>query len=201
MPIAAQDILRVAARMTIQGRGDVVNVYHLRVFPLAVGDGDTEIIAGVLAWIETLYTAARLEMVNEQTFEDISIYNVTQGYPVGVFPWPTLVAGAKTSEDALPSQLAALVRFTTGYSRNWARKFLGTFTEAAVDTSGHVATTALTNLANYAGAVLTEYITANTSYLTAVVFNKAIADYVVLTEAVIHNVWSTIRTRREGRGS
>jgi hypothetical protein len=200
MTVQDGDIIRVAARMTIQGRGDVVNVYHIR-YDLTGPINDNVAGDAAVEYMEALYTVIRPAIVNEQTFEDISLFNVTQGVPIGVFPWATLVAGGDTSQDALPSQVAALVRLTTGYSRNWARKFLGTFTDLFNDASGHVSSTLLGYLASYATLLIAPHTYTVDVSLAPVVYNTQLSSYVGLTAAVIKNVWSTIRTRREGRGS
>jgi hypothetical protein len=200
MTIQNGDILRVAARMNIQGRGDIVNVFHMRL-DSASPWAESTLGAGVGDFLEELYANINTYIVNEQAYEDINVFNVTQGVPVGVFAWPTMTTGGDTSQDALPSQVSALVRFTTGYSRNWARKFLGTFTEISNESTGRVAGGLLSALALFAADALTGYVIGGTDQLIMVVFNKALDAYVELEEAVIRNVWSTIRTRREGVGS
>lgn len=200
MAIQVGDVLRVAARMQFAGADDIVNVYHLQVAGNAPS-GDAAVIDGVGDFLETCYYEIQNNLPNLQTYEDINIFNVTQGVPVAVTAWPTFTTGGESTNHAQPGQISAMVRFTTGYSRNWARKFLGRFTEAANTASGYIENALMTNLANYATKVLTPYVYETGNTLITVVYNKALLSWVTCQEAVIRNIWSTVRTRRNNRGS
>jgi len=200
MAVVLNDILRVAARMHHALHGDLVNVYHLRVEDIASMD-DSIALDACAEWIETLYTTVVSHMAQAWTFEDINVFDVTQDRPLGSAAWPTLVDGGDEYNDTQPPQVAALVRATTGYSRNWARKFLGGFSEARNTAQGFLDSTLVTALGNFALAWITPLVEAEAYTLQPVVWHKGASLWRPLVEGVVRNVWSTVRTRRTGRGA
>lgn len=200
MAVNTGDILRVACRMHHATHGDLVNVFHYRSTSAAPVD-DSDVLGDMAAYMDTLYKTIDQDMHKDWTFEDVNVFDVTQNRPLGVAAWPTLVAGGDEYNDCQPSQVAALVRGTTGYSRNWARKFIGGLTEARNTSGGFVDSTTMTDLAAFAAAWIAGGLGSGGETFEPVVWHKAASMWRPITEAVIRNVWSTVRTRRTGRGA
>jgi hypothetical protein len=198
MPCMPDDILRVAARMNYVGIGDFVNVFHFRcnTSPF-VTDGYALVDMALV--MDALYDTIAPSLSDYANFVDVNVFNVTQDRPLGSTAWPTQTTG-EASGDVLPSQCAAFVRATTGYSRNWARKFLGPFLEASNTSDGRVYSTLLTRLANFLAEWLVSTAVTTGTY-TPVVYHSKTSTWKALVDGVVRNVWATVRRRRVGRGS
>ena len=200
MDCANGDVLRVAARLSSGTATDVVNVFHFKLVA-AAPIPDNTIGSECGDNLEAIYTPLVAHIPTTVTFEDINVFNVTQDRPLGVFTWPTLLTGNKGVDHKMPAQLSAMVRFPTGYSKSWGRKFFGPFSEAANTENGTIEAALLTVLGTVALEVLAPHLIAGTDKLETVVYNKNLAQFVPVIDAVIKNVWSTVKTRRTGRGS
>jgi hypothetical protein len=200
MAVNSGDILRVAARLNGAAHGDITNVWHVRFN----GPGpitDAVAVSACVNYMEDVYTPVKSNITDNYDFEDVNVFNVTQDKPAGVAAWSTLVKGGDTGGETMPPQVAAFVRGTTGYSRNWAKKFIGGLGEAVCNDAGFVSDTFLANLAALGVAWLTGYSFATDNTLTPVVYHLSGATWRDIVEVVVRNVWSTVRTRRTGRGS
>lgn len=199
MPTNTNDILRTATRLAVAGVGDFVNVYHHRY--IGVGTlSDAATVALLTAGMDALYDTIDGIISNTCLFQDINVYNATQFRPLGVEPWPTLVAGV-AGGDPLPWQMAAFVRGTTGFSRNWAKKFIGPFAESANGPTGFATSGILTDLAAFGVEWLASTVLGFTAALEPVVYHRKFDTWRVLTGIVLSNNWATIRRRRPFRGS
>lgn len=199
MPQAQNDILRVAARSSIAGWGDFVNVFHYRYFG-AGAYGDVATVTDLALQMDTQYTELLGQINSNCLFQDINVYNVTQFRPLGVVPWPILVAGG-SGGDPLPGQMAAFVRGLSGYSRNWAKKFIGPLSESANTATGVLSGALLTDLAAFAAEWVFPSLVGFNTIFEPVVYHKQFNIWRPLTSAVVSNLWATMRRRRIGRGS
>jgi len=200
MTVSMGDKLRIAARLNNSEHGDCTNVFHVQ-FEGAAPVADTVAVDACAAWMEEVYGPIKNNIVDNYDFEDINVFNVTQGRPLGVVAWPTFVKGGDTGGEMMAPQVAAFVRGTTGYSRNWAKKFFGGLGEAVCTDTGFLSSAFMANLATLGAAWVAGYTTVPGSELGPVVYHLSAAQWRTITEVVIRNVWSTIRTRRAGRGS
>lgn len=200
MAVNMGDKLRIAARLNNAEHGDCTNVFHVQ-FEGANPIEDSVAVDACAAWMEEVYGPIKNNIVDNYDFEDINVFSVTQNKPLGVVPWPTFVKGGDTGGEMLPPQVAAFVRGTTGYSRNWAKKFIGGLGEAVCSDTGFVTSAFLTNLAAFGAAWINGYTTVPANALGPIVYHSSAATWRTLTDVIIRNVFSTIRTRRTGRGS
>ena|SRR3989304_5577122 len=200
MTIGLGDVLRIACRMNHAAIGDFVNVYHYKVSIIGTST-EQDIIDYVLGALDTMYLGLAPWMQDNVNFEDINVFNVTQQSPVGTFPWPVCQYGSGGGGDMLPSQVTAFLRATTGYSRNWAKKFLGPFVESASTGNGVVASGLMTALGVFGGLWIIPVSVPGGAQLDPVVRHAKMAVWRVITDIVVRNVWATFRTRKPGRGS
>jgi len=199
MPTNPQDILRVAARSSIAGVGDFVNVYHYRYKGAGVY-ADLATTTDLVLEMDALYTTIVSKINSNCLFQDVNVYNVTQFRPLGTFPWPVLVAGA-SGGDPLPAQVAAFVRGLSGYSRNWAKKFIGPLSEGDNTPTGTLSSNLLADLVNFGIEWVTPALPGFNTIFEPVVYHKQFDLWRVLTSSVVTNLWATVRRRRVNRGS
>jgi len=199
MPQAQNDILRVAARASIAGVGDFVNVFHYR-YTGAGAYADLATVTDLALEMDTLYTILAPRISNLCLYQDVNVYNATQFRPLGVVPFPVLVAGG-SGGDPLPAQVAGFVRGLSGYSRNWARKFIGPIGEADNTPTGVLSATLLGALVSFGAEWVFPALPGFSSIFTPVVYHSKFDLWRPLTSAVISNLWATVRRRRVNRGS
>ena len=198
MPTEPQDVLRASARLSIQGQGDFVNVWHFR-YDVGTPLSDDLTIDLVAERLDAAYDLIKSFIANDAAFVDINVFNVTQNRPLGSTPWPTLVNGLD-SDEMLPGQVAAFVRFPSGFSRNWAKKFIGPMTVGQNTTTGLMENATVAALVAFASEILTGTLAGSTTDLETIVYYARTQQWVAVTSAIVRNVWATVRTRRSGRG-
>lgn len=198
---AIGDVLRVVALMDAQYGGQIANVYHVKLTTV-VGDPptDAETKVDMAQYMDDMYATVDQDMAQNVAFDTVNVFNVTQNRPLGNQAWPTLTNGA-SSGDPLAPQTALFLQGNTGYSRNWARKFLGTFSETRNDGNASPDSTLLTAAAAFAVQWLAGYLNASGDEYTPVVFHTKSQLWRTVLEVIIRDVWSTIRRRRIGRGA
>jgi len=130
----------------------------------------------------------------------VNLFNVTQSAPIGSFPWTTQTAG-EGGANALPPQVAAFVRGTTGRSRVWGKKFIGPLREEDNSGLGTISSTLFNRLVTFAGNWIASHTAASGSIFQAVVFCRQLDEWLFMTEAVVKNIYGTIRRRKPGVGS
>lgn len=192
------DVFRVTTRLNVVDAGDFCNVWYWRKTDIAP-QSDASVMTDLSEILDEMYTTIQSHISDQATFEDINVFNVTQDRPLGTTTWPSLTFGGM-SGDLLPAQTAAFVRGLSGYSRNWARKFLGPFAENQNSSVGKVST------GLHSALVVFAYTWLNWIYTSAgtwepVVYHVKIHDYRKIIETALTFIWATIRRRRAGRGS
>lgn len=199
MPTNPQDILRVAATMNQLAIGDFVNVFHYRYD--SVGTlSDTATGEDMSHLMDEMYAELTSSMPDGLNFIDVNVFNVTQSRPYGGFVWPTLTTGGQAAEE-LPAQIAGFVRGLSGFSRNWARKFVGPFCENLNIAGGTIAPGLVTALTNWAVDWMSADPLTIVGAYTPVVRYAAGGIWAPITSIVVSNIWATLRRRRIGRGS
>src|SRR5512134_167816 len=193
MPTVDGDIFRVAARMNQSGSGDFVNVYHYRV-ETVVQAADFYALQDFSDIMDRLYTQIYTAMPDGMTFEDVNVFNVTQNRPLGSLAFPVLTAGSQATDD-LPPQCAAFVRGLTGYSRNWARKFIGPLCENQNQPGGLIGTSMISALTNYGANWLDPSLATPVNTYVPVVRYAVGGNWQAITAIVLSNIWATMRRR------
>lgn len=197
--MAQNDILRVAARLNVPVVGDFVNVFHYRQTDIGL-PSEATVLADFAEIMEALYSTVVAGISAEAEFVDINVFNITQDRPMGSIAWPTLTAGGAAG-DMLPAQAAAFVRATTGFSRNWAKKFIGPCSEGSSTPQGFVAAALVALLEAFAAEWITTATPTPTNTYESVVYHRSADTWRVLTSGIVTNVWATIRRRRVGVGA
>lgn len=193
------DIIRVATRLNLPLHGDVVNVWHFRKTD-AVSQSDATTLVDLSEYCDEMFDTIDNYISIDCDFVDINMFNVTQDRPLGSVSWPSLVAGTRTGHP-LPMQTAAFLQGNSGFSRNWARKFIGTFSENENDANGFIEGALLSGLAQLGIRWLAGPIFVMTGTWEPVVYHYKAALWRTIVEVVIRNVWATMRRRRAGVGS
>jgi len=192
------DILRVSTRLNVSDTGDVVNVFHYNY----LGEGpapDYQVLGQLAAVMDVLYQTFDQFVTERAVYVDVNVFDVTQARPLGSDPWPTLEYGLAIG-DMLPMQTASFVRGLSGYSRNWARKFLGPFAEGANSSNGSVSSTLLGAMGEF-GAEWIHGTSLYAEHYEAIVRYKKAETWKPLIAFVVTDVWATVRRRRAGRGA
>jgi hypothetical protein len=198
MSVVLNDVIRIAARLKDQDNQDVVNVWHVQSAGVALVS-DAIAMAELGTYLELIYDEVRPHIHAAADFYDLNFFNVTTDHPMGSTPWPTLTVGAGTG-DPLPSQVSAMIRGTTGLSRNWARKFFGPYSETANTDNGLIVSTVQAEIVAAGVAWLAGHTGAVGDWLPVVWSSKDSAWHVIFG-VIVRDIWSTIRRRRKGRGS
>lgn len=201
MAVEVGDILRVSAIMQNADSGMVANVFHVRVASLAspsLPDDDAK--TDVAAYVDGIYAPMNNLIANDIRYDTVNVFNVTQNRPLGNEPWPTLTLGANTDE-ILPSTVAAFIQGNSGYSRTWARKFLGGLTTASNTSNGFIEPATVTALAGWGARWIAGYTSGAFSVYEPVVYRSVLALWVPVLEVIVRDVWATIRRRRAYRGA
>jgi hypothetical protein len=177
----------------------MANVFHWRI-KAGTDLTDANILSEIALKLDDMYTNVSGGMSNQISFADINVFNVTKNAPLGVIPWPTLTAGGSGS-TMLPSTVAAFIRATTGISRNWAKKFIGGFTEDDNVSGGLVNSVLMTALGAFGTDWLANITGTGTNEYEPVVHHTKDGVWRLITDIVLTNIWSQVRKRRSGRGS
>ena len=193
------DIIRVASRTNQPLNGDFVNVYHFRLDE-PLGGSISNTVLDLTTWLDEMYFELRAGQPNTNDAIDINIFNETQKKPYGSWPWDTYDGGSSAGAS-LPPQVAGFVRGLTGYSRNWARKFLGPFLEDMNTGNGFLENSLLTLLGNFGGVWLSGPALGTVLNWAPVVYYIGSGNWEAVSEIVFDNVWATMRRRRTGVGS
>lgn len=201
MATELNDILRVTALMQNVTSGALANVFLVKVTTKTSSPlSDAQTLLDMGQYMDDLYSNINAAMDNETAFDVVNVFNVTQDRPLGNTAWPVLTMGLH-ADQPLPSQCACFLQGNTGFSKSWARKFLGAFTEAHCGATGKIENTLLSQLLNFAADWLLGYTSAGSDVYTPVVYSSKVMLYRTIIEVVIRNIWATIRRRRIGRGA
>jgi hypothetical protein len=197
MTVNSGDVLRVTAKMEALG-GVIQNVYYIQ----AQGTGDVsdeDTVEAIGNRLDAAYGELEAVLTSDLTFRTIEVFNITQDVPVDEFQWPTLDAGGSAT-DPLPTQIAALVRFTNAAARSQGRKYIGGLTKAATDEDGLPTTAVLTVLGAFAAALLDPWLVGVGEFAFGA-WNKDKGRFAEFLSPILNTVWSALGRRRFGQGS
>jgi hypothetical protein len=199
MTVAVGSVVKITARLRWAGKVDVQNVYHAQLASgSALDDGDAR--DDLAAWLETIYTPLLGEFPTSLVFEDIDFYNVSQDYPMGVEPWPTLTAGTGAL-DIQATGVAAVITAFTFYVRSRGRKFFGPLPETSV-LDGVLTSATMINLASAAAAWIFPFVggTSGQTWNPGII-TRVTSLFREFRDAVVRNIPGYQRRRKEGVGS
>lgn len=197
MAVEVADILRIAARMKLDGIGDLINVYH---FVVSIQDllDDDDVMTAIAKIMDDLYSEINLLIPTNVTYETVDGINVTKSELLPATAWPVLTAGVNVN-SMLPEMNAACVFFRTNQPKVRASKFLPPFTEeASVD--GALESGAVSACEDF-GDFLLLPLTDTDFEMGYVSFNRETMVSTLPTARVVPARYRTQRRRRLGLGS
>lgn len=197
MAVEVADIIRIVAKLKLNGVSDIVNVYH---FVVAINNlaSDDLVMDGVATLLDTLYTKINLVMSDNITYDGIDGINVTKTELLPPKAWPVLTAGANVN-SMLPEMSAACVFFRTLKPNVRCSKFLPPFTEeASVD--GAVESGAVTAVGLFGDFLVAPLVVTDLT-LGYVSFNRVTSVSTAVATRVVPPRYRTQRRRRLGVGS
>ncbi len=198
MAVITDDILECAARLETQEGDDVIGAFQFRYLGIPALT-DQQGIDDVIEFLEAVYGLLRVLIPILSVFRDITVRNQTQAINYGTFPWVTFANGLAGGDD-LPPGVALLVSFSTGISHLNLRKYFGNIAEGGVSQPGRWLPTTVAPAVAAAAVMLVPFVATNGSWEYG--YNSPVAlDWVVPVSAIVTDVPSYQRRRRQGRGS
>lgn len=197
MTVQIGDVVRITARMLLDGASDVVNVFHFVVDANTSLD-DTAFMADVAVSMDALYTGINNRVSDRISYSSVQGFNVTQGVLLPDTAWPILVAGADVG-DMLPEMSTACCFHRTVVPRVRASKFLPPATETS-NTGGALEVVYKGLVTTFANFLLLGLVGVTTD-LQYVAFNVLLTTFTRVVSAQVPARWRTQKRRRIGVGS
>lgn len=197
MAVEVADILRIVPRLSLDGIGDIINVFH---FVVAVQDllDDEAVMTGIAEMMDDLYTEINLLMPTNITYVSVDGQNITKDELLPSTDWPVLTAGVNVN-SMLPETVAACVFFRTNKPRVRCAKFLPPFTQEA-NVDGAVETGALADIGSFGDFLVAPLVVTDLT-LGYVSFNRVTSVATQVLSRVVPARFRTQRRRRLGVGS
>ena len=196
-PVAVGDIIRVTAKMFLDGSNDIVNVFHFKVNINTSADDDA-FMTEVASAMDTLYTLVNARVTTRITYSSVQGFNVTQTELLPDKPWPILTAGLDT-DDMIPEMNAACCFHRTITPKVRASKFLAGAGETS-NAGGALETTYKSLIQAFADSLLATLVTANVT-LQYGAFNVVLSLFRPVVTALVPDRFRTQKRRRIGVGS
>jgi hypothetical protein len=197
MSVAYNDILQVTARWTLFDTGDNQNVFACQ-SENVLSVPDDEVLEDMAEWMEDLYTPLLSNMCITLATDTVVVKNVTQSTDVGYSAWPSITGGS-SSNDALPSGVAALVIAGTGVIKHYGRKFFPGFTVVS-QVLGEWTSGTLTALASAGTVWITPFTSTNGHDWRPGIIRRDTGAFLPFTDTVARAVCAYQRRRRQGTG-
>lgn len=199
MPPQQGDIIEVTARAEFDGIDDIVNVYEISNLT-ASGLTDSELVEDILDMIDDVYTIINGFLSIYYIYRDITIRNRTGGYLMGIYSWPTLVAGT-AGGDALPPGVAGIINFSTTQPRRMLRKYIGGLSEASCESTGVFESLTQAQLALFGAFLLAPYSGTYGLYQYCTHNDLMFPETIFPVSTLVTNIPGYQRRRKQGRGS
>lgn len=205
MSLSNSDVIKVTFEVSLEDGTIAQNVYYMGcVFP--GGDQtDTAVKNAVQPWIAAAYNELSAEHVSTITQNQCHIHKMA--WDAGEGEWyvdrfvadftPSVTYGNAT--ESLPNQCAAHAQFETTRPKSFGRKFLFPWGEDRQD-QGYMISAALTDLADYAAAILDDAVVDGSNVLTAGIIRVGVNTFLGFTGAVVTDLIRTQRRRVPGVG-
>lgn len=197
MAVGVGDIVRITAKLLLNGISDIVNVYH---FSVAVNTAanDTQFMLETALALDTLYTIINGAITTNVGYSSVEGQNVSKDELLPSTAWPLLVAGTNANE-MLPEMVSACVFHRTLKPRVRCSKFLPPFGENN-SVAGAVLPLTQANLQSYGDSLTTGLTGANIA-LVYVAFNRLLMTSTNTSQALVPTRFRTQKRRRLGVGS
>lgn len=197
MAVAVGDVVRITARMLLDGASDVVNVFHFVVDANTTVD-DTVFMAEVAGQLDVMYALINFRVSTRIAYSSVQGFNVTQNQLLPDTAWPGLTAGVDGVE-MLPEMVSACTFHRTVAPRVRASKFLPPATE--LSNAGGALEAVYLGLVQSFGNFLLLGLTAPTIDLQYVAFNVLLSTFNRVVSTQVPARFRTQKRRRIGVGS
>ncbi len=197
MAVVVGDVVRITARMLLDGSNDIVNVYHFVVDANITAD-DTAFMVDVAQELDDLYILINDRVSDRVSYSSVQGFNVTQNVLLPDTEWDTLVAGSDATE-MMPEMVTGCVFHRTVAPRVRATKFLPPVGEQSND-GGALQALYKTLVESFGAALITGLITGNID-LQYIAFNTVASTFNRVVSSQVPARFRTQRRRRLGVGS
>ncbi len=195
--IAVGDVIRLTARMKLDGVHDVVAVYHHKALSTNSGTDDDFMVGAAVA-VDAAHTFINSDLTNRLSYINIEGINVTAARLLPAKPWPVLTVGG-TAGDMLPEEVAGCVFFRTLRPKTRASKFIGGYTELSND-GGAVQAGAVAGLQLYGNDLVSGF-ASDGAVMEYGAFNQPLNRFTLVNAAIVPSRFRTQRRRRFNVGS
>jgi len=193
------DIIRVAARHAWAGVDDIINVYHFRVAIVPTPLSDDLLRADLATKLSTTYDDIQANMSNQVDALDITSYNVTQDYPIGVTGWTAPYVGGTGTGESLPQGCGPLVKWLTAVKRTQGRTYMPPVMEGNQD-GGSLTLGTVTQYLTFAANLLAGTAGPNGYGFQLIVYKRSLGVAVTITSAAVSGLIAYQRRRKLGVG-
>ena len=152
MPTNAGDIIRVACRFRWSSVDEMINVHYFTVQDETAPPNDAELLLDLSEVLSDAYTNVQGRISDQVSADDITVYNITDDYPLGVVNWTAPFGGGMGAGDALPPGTAAIVLWRTATKRVLGKTFLPVFSESQ-QSAGLLTNAAQSDMEDFAAAM------------------------------------------------
>lgn len=197
MSVTVGNIVRLTARLLLQGVGDITNIYHF-VTAVNTAADDGAFMTEAAAAFDALYTLINAGIHNSISYVSVDGQNITDNELLPSRSWPVLTVGGNATE-MLPEMVAPCVFHRTLTPRVRAAKFLPPHGENQ-NVDGALAAGTVTQMQAY-GDALTASLSQPNITLQYVAFNRVLVTSTPVTQAIVPVRFRTQRKRRLGVGS
>ena len=199
MPIAVNDVIRMAFQWFVDGVNEQVNVHHMQVNSVGGLSSDVTILdAAIAAILANLYTPLITAFANNLVGQVVNNFNVTQDV---VLPDRSFTfVGTGSGSDALSRQVTALLCFNGDQPRRQGRTYLPSMIEgSALDTGLWDSGLVTSMLLSVASMILP--ISNSGATFEKVVCKPDGSDRMYPSSGIVPTAPRTQRRRTPGRGS
>lgn len=130
MATTSGNIIRAACRHFFEEVDEQVNVFHFTVNDIPATLNDALLLVDLAELIGTAYLQVDNYISSAIFASDISVYNVTQDYPLGTIDFGAGYTGGLATGDALPPGTSGIVLWRTATKRVLGKTYLPTFAES-----------------------------------------------------------------------
>jgi len=199
MAIANNNIMRVAARQLLDGRDEVVNVFHFIVREVGT-NSDQGVLDEIAARLSNAWVEIDQLLPNNLTPNILDIYNVSQDVPYGQTPWEGAYTGGTASGSMNASGVAFLVIWNTNVKRVQGRTYLGPYTQATM-ADGVWGSGTISETANWVTAMRDEAPLVDDTVLGLIIWSAGAGLARNISGRRLSSIPAYQRRRRVGRGS
>lgn len=199
MAIANNNIMRAAARQLIDGRDEVVNVFHFIVREVGT-NSDQGVLDEIAARLSNAYVEIDQLCPNNLQPNVIDVFNISQDVPYGQIPWEGAYTGGTASGNMNASGVSCLVLWTTNVKRVQGRTYLPPFVLTEMS-DGVWGSGVVTAVSNWCTAMRDEISLVDDTQLGLIIWSDGAGLARNISGRRIVTIPAYQRRRRFGRGS